>query len=700
MIPRTMVPTLLVCLSTALSAQRQVLPLDAGWRFIRRDAGLAAAVDPNWQAVTLPHTWNNLDGQNGAAADPGVTDGYYRGAGWYERQFQLPKESAGRRVFVRFEAVSIVADVFVNDRHVGQHRGAFGAFCFELTPFLRSDGPNVIRVRADNSHFQDVPPLSGDFTLCGGIYRPASLIVTDAVCISPLDHASGGVYLTTEELGAARAEVEVKTLVSNGQGGPAGVRIETEIADAAGRVVVSDERPVSIAAGATGTVLQPLIIPNPHRWQGRKDPYLYSATVRLRRDGRVLDTVTQPLGLRTIEISPDRGVLLNGEPCAVHGVNCHQDRLDKGWAVTSADHAEDIGLILELGCTGLRLAHYQQSGVVHDLCDRGGLLVWQEIPLIERISGLPEFAENARQQLTEMILQGYNHPSLCFWGLFNELNAPWVEQPGPGPDRLIDELRGLAHGLDASRPTVAASWIREPSTLHGTPDRIAFNVYPGWYWGTPDDYGKLFADLSAMMGGRRVGISEYGAGAGILHHQEGVLAPPKNTATRFHPEEWQAVVHERAWAAARDNPHLWGTFVWAMFDFASDKRDEGDAPGRNDKGLVTGDRKVRKDAFYFYQANWTEEPMVRLASSRLTPRRLATTEVKAYSNCAEVELLVNGASAGAVHPDTVKICRWPGVALAPGANRIEVIGRRDGKEVRDRCEWVLEARQAAGTEPR
>jgi beta-galactosidase len=690
MIPRAMVPTVLVCLSSALSAQRQSIPLDADWRFIRRDVGLGAAVDSNWQAVSLPHTWNNLDGQNGTAADPGLPDGYYRGAAWYERQIQLPKETKGRRVFVRFEAVSIVSDVYLNDRHIGQHRGAFGAFCYELTSFLRTGANNVIRVRADNSRFQDVAPLSGDFTMFGGIYRPASLIVTDAVCISPLDYASSGVYLTIKQLASDSAAVEVRTLVSNGLATVAKVQVEVEIADAGGQIVTTGKTEIPVAAGQTTTVDQPVRIAHPHRWRGRKDPYLYTATVRLRRDGRVVDSVTQPLGLRTIEIAPG-GVLLNGEPYSVHGVNRHQDRLNKGWALTPQDHEEDIRQILDLGCTGLRLAHYQQSGVVHDLCDRGGLLVWQEIPLVNSISGLPEFAENAKQQLTEMIKQGYNHPSLCFWGLFNELNATWAEQLGPAPDRLITELRELAHRLDASRPTVAASWMREPSSLHALPDHIAFNVYPGWYWGAPDAYETLFTDLSAMLGGRRIGISEYGAGGSILHHQEGVLAPPKNTGTRFHPEEWQAIVHERAWACAQNNPHLWGTFVWAMFDFASDKRDEGDAPGRNDKGLVTADRQVRKDAFYFYQANWTAEPMVYIASRRMTTRQASTTELKVYSNCADVELMVNGTSLGMVRPDRVKICRWPKIVLAPGVNRIEAVGRRDGKEVRDQCAWILEA---------
>jgi beta-galactosidase len=260
MIPRAMVPTILLGVSCTLSAQRQVLPLDADWRFIRRDVGPEAVVDSNWQSVTLPHTWNNVDGQNGAAADPGLVDGYYRGAAWYEREFTLPAAGAGRRVFVRFEAVSIVSDVYVNDRHIGQHRGAFGAFCYELTPFLRSDGANVIRVRADNSHFQDVAPLSADFTMGGGIYRPASLIETDAVCITPLDHASSGVYLTLRKLDDDAATVGVRTLISNGRGDLAHLQVETEIADAGGQVVVTGKADVSVAAGQTATFDQPVRI--------------------------------------------------------------------------------------------------------------------------------------------------------------------------------------------------------------------------------------------------------------------------------------------------------------------------------------------------------------------------------------------------------------------------------------------------------
>lgn len=681
-----------LALAASLSAQRTDTVLDAGWRFARRDAGAAAVPDEKWETVAVPHTWNALDGQNGTAADPKlVPDGYWRGAGWYVRALPAPAPAAERRVFARFEAVSVVADVFLNDAHLAQHRGAFAAFAVELTGKFRGDGADVLRVRADNSRVPDVAPLQGDFTVFGGIYRPVHLIETDAVCISPLDHGAPGVYLTTRSLTAAEAQVETRTLVSNGLPRAVPVEVVTEFADAAGQVVAKHVETVNVAAGQTLPVVQALKIAAPRRWHGRRDPYRYTATVALRRGGREVDRVVQPLGLRTFELSEDRGPLLNGEPYALHGVNRHQQRQDRGWALSDAEHAEDLALIVELGCTTLRLAHYQQSEFVHELCDRAGLVVWQEIPLVDRISGLPEFAVNAKAQLTEMILQGYNRPSLCLWGLFNELEATWAQQPGPRPDALIAALRDHARALDASRPLVAASWKRDADPLHEVPPSIAFNVYPGWYWGTPEDFTPMLEAMNAQLGGRRVGISEYGAGGSPLQHDEGALTTPKNTATRFHPEEWQTAFHERVWAQMQRQPQrMWGTWVWAMFDFAIDVRDEGDRPGQNDKGLVTADRRTRKDAFYLYQANWTDAPLAYLAERRLTPRRLAEREVKAYSNCAEVELIVNGRSLGAKKPDAIRIARWPAVRLEPGENRIEVVGRRGDVTVRDACTWVLE----------
>lgn len=679
--PSILLPLILGCVGTSLFAERQTVPLASDWRFIRRDVGASAPLDSTWRTLSLPHSWNIQDGgkENGP-------DGRYRGAGWYSHKLPVSAALKGKRVFVRFEAAAIVADVYLNGQFLGQHRGAFGAFCFELTKDLRLDGSDELRVRVDNSTFQDVPPLEGDFTLHGGLYRPVSLLVTEPDCISPLDHSSSGVYLTVQKASSAEALVEARTLLSSSTVQP-GTEVAITVQDASGQVVTQAQAPTQ---GSTSLI--PLRIPKPILWQGRKNPYLYTALVQLKRGGQILDEVRQPLGLRTIQISQDCGVLLNGEPYAVHGVNRHQDREGQGWALSSRDHAEDIQTILDMGCTGLRLAHYPQSSEVHDLCDRGGLLVWQEIPLVNVISGLSQFRENAKQQLEEMILQGYNHPSLCFWGLFNELNAAWAKVPGPSPDSLIAELRQQAERLDSTRPTVGASWIREAAALHQVPGWIAFNVYPGWYWGTPEDFTPLVSQLSGTLQGKRIGISEYGAGASIRQHQEGALAPPKDTATSLHPEEWQAALHERLWAQAKDNPSLWGTFLWVMFDFSSEGRKEGDTPARNDKGLITADRQIRKDAFYFYQANWSEKPVLHLASKRLNVRRQAITEVKAYANCLEVELRVNGISQGRQKPDGVHTFRWPSVSLKPGLNRIELKARHGNQELSDACEWQLETK--------
>lgn len=687
--PALALSLLVLFLASETAGQRTTRELADGWRFVFGDAGLGVKPDAG-TVIALPHTWNALDGQNGKAADPALPDGYFRGACWYTRDLPWEAGWTGRRVFLRFEAASIVCDVWINDVHLGQHRGAFTAFTFELTPHLRRDAPNTLRVRVDNSRFEDVAPLQGDFTMFGGLYRPVHLLVTDQVAIAPDYHASPGVFITQRSVGKEEARVEVKTLVSNGAKEDVDVDVSTIVTDTSGTVVARTRSPVRIpGAAADLPVVQALTIAEPHLWQGRTDPYLYSVEVSVHRDGRTVDQVRQPLGLRTIAVTDDQGVLLNGTPYPLHGVNRHQDRMNQGWALSRADHEEDIAMILELGCTSVRLAHYPQSSVVHDLCDRGGLLVWQEIPIVDRISGLPEFARNARRQLTEMILQGFNHPSLCFWGLFNELNSEWAQKPSPPPDALIAELRDLARELDGSRPTVGASWLRTASPLHEIPGQIAFNVYPGWYWGTPEDFAPLVAELSGFLGGRRIGISEYGAGASAFQHEEGLLKPPASTSSKFHPEEWQARFHERIWAQARSDPHLWGTWIWCMFDFAADQRDEGDAPGRNDKGLVTYDRKIRKDAFYFYQANWTTAPMVHIAGSRFERRREPVQTVHVYTTCTEVELFVNGESQGIVAPDETHVCRWPAVALVRGSNHVEAVARDGGREFRTSCAWFL-----------
>lgn len=685
--PRILFVMFTLLFSSSLYAQRHAEELTDGWKFLKADA-LPRATTDTWENVTVPHTWNVEDGCNGKAADPQYPEGYYRGPGWYARPLDVPVDWKGKRVFIRFEGVSLVADVFVNEVAVGQHRGAFAAFCFEITPYLHFDGKDTLRVRADNARAFDVAPLSGDFTVFGGIYRPVHVFATDDVCISPLEFASPGVFLTLKELRNEQATIEAKTLVSNGVESPASAKVEVEIKDATGASVSKQEREMELPAGKTTSVVQQLSVANPHLWNGRKDPYLYSATIRVSRDGKVVDEIVQPLGIRTVAITEDRGFVLNGQPYPLHGVNRHQDRAGKGWALTNADQDEDHAMIEEIGATTVRLAHYQQADYFHSLSDRDGIIEWQEIPLVETLGGSPEFLANARQQLTEMILQTYNHPAACMWGLFNELDATWAEVHTAEAAPIIADLQKLARSLDSTRPTVAASWPQDAGPRHKIPDWTAWNIYPGWYSAYPQDASGLIDKYSGQMG-KRIGLAEYGAGANPAQFQEGEPQRPVQ-AGPFHPQEWQNYAHERMWAQFRNNPKLWGTWIWAMFDFAVDKRDEGSTPGINDKGLVTRDRKIRKDTFYFYKANWNPEPMVYLVSRRMTPRKQAITEVKVYSNCAAVELKVNGQSIGSVKPDDDRICRWKFVQLKPGTNDIEAIGYEGCKEFNDTCTWVLE----------
>jgi len=682
---------ILVLASSGHGAARDAVPLLEDWKFLKRDIAPDQNAEewrnfqtPPWEVVTIPHTWNAEDGANGLAADADLPEGYYRGPAWYERALPVLVQWKGRRVFVRFEGVSLVADILINRIPVGQHRGAFGAFCFEITPYLKFDGKDAMRVRVDNSRQFDVAPLSGDFTIFGGIYRPVEMFSTGEVCITPTFFGSPGVFLTLRKIGKEKAEVEVKTLLSNGVGDSRDMALEIEIKNAEGAVAAKKtERIAKSGASEHRAVIE---IPAPSLWRGVADPYLYSATVRLKRDGELLDEVTPPLGLRTVAIDRAKGFLLNGEPYALHGVNRHQERAGKGWALSNADHDEDHALIREMGANTIRLAHYQQAEYFHDLSDRFGIISWEEIPLVDAVSASPEFLANARQQLQEMVYQNYNHPSVAMWGIFNELDCGAMATAPAVP--VVEDLQKLAKQIDPTRPTVAASFRQNAGAKHKIPDAAAWNIYPGWYSSSVDDATGWIADFSKQMGGR-IGISEYGAGANPGQFAEGDLARPVHNGA-LHPQEWQNHFHERLWAQLKENPNLYGTWIWAMFDFAVDKRNEGGIPDLNDKGVVSRDRKIKKDPFYFYKANWNPEPMVRIASRAATPRKQPITEVKVYSNCAEVELLVNGQSAGRAKPDAIKVCRWSGITLQPGKNVIEALAERDGQKIRDTCEWTLE----------
>ena len=666
------------------SSARQSTVLNSGWRFMQGDpAGVAGQamspadvnwIDSSWQKVSIPHNWGWEQAQAG--------QDYYRGPGWYRRALNVAPET-GKRYFLRFEAASLVADVYLNGKQLGEHRGGFGAFCYEITTNLSATGTNLLAVRVSNKWEPDIAPLSGDFSVYGGLYRPVHLIETAAENFTLTDHGSPGVAWLQTNVTKAQAVVDVTAQISNGTGESRPLTLVATVLDAKGKKIAGSEQPVVLAPDVTAPYWLRVTVPHPHLWNGRLDPYLYQAVIELRSGDNVVDSVVQPLGLRFYSVDPDKGFFLNGKPYHLHGVNRHQDRFNQGWAISEADMDEDMRLIQEIGATVIRCAHYQHSDYFYSLCDKAGILVWAEIPQVNEINASEQFEETSRNQLLDLIRQNINHPSIFAWSLFNEVAL----RDTADPHRELQDLNNVAHSEDPTRPTIAATCTDKFPQMNKIPDLLGWNIYPGWYRGTKDDFGP---ELDRRRDTSRHGgfcVSEYGAGANTAQHEQNPKQP--KTDGQWHPEEWQAEVHEAAWAAMKQRPFVWGTFVWNMFDFAVSTRHEGGLPGRNDKGLVTYDRQTRKDAFYFYKANWSDEPVLYITDRRFTERTNGVTDVKIYSNAKQVELLLNGKSAGNGEKGANCVFIWKNVALMPGENQIAAKAERDGKKLSDSCAWTL-----------
>lgn len=644
----------------SMFAQRQDILLNNDWNFRfshQVQKGTEVRVD-------LPHTWNAQDALSGKID-------YKRGIGNYEKNLFIRPEWKGKRLFIRFEGVNNIADVFINRRHIGEHRGGYGAFIFEITGKVEYGKENSILVRVNNGEQLDIMPLVGDFNFYGGIYRDVHLLITDETCISPLDYASPGVRLIQDSVSHRYAKVRAIVDLSNGSSGNQEVELNVRLLDGQ-RVVKEGTKNVNLSGNEVMQQELTFEIDQPHLWNGRQDPFLYQAEVTLFRNGQMVDRVTQPLGLRFYRIDPDKGFFLNGKHLPLQGVCRHQDRSEVGNALRPQHHEEDVALMLEMGVNAVRLAHYPQATYFYDLMDKNGIIVWAEIPFVgpggyndKGFVDLPAFRANGKEQLKELIRQHYNHPSICVWGLFNELT-----ELGDNPVEYIKELNVLAHQEDTTRPTTSAS--NQMGDLNFITDAIAWNRYDGWYGGTPADLGKWLDRMHKDHPEICIAISEYGAGASIYHQQDSLV---KTVPTSWwHPENWQTYYHIENWKTISSRPYVWGSFVWNMFDFGAAHRTEGDRPGINDKGLVTFDRKVRKDAFYFYKANWNrEEPMLYLTGKRNTVRTQRLQTITAFTNQAGAELFVNGKSYGKTTPDSYAILEWKNVELEPDENEIKVV---------------------------
>ena len=657
-------------------AQRENILINQDWNF-----RFSHQVDKNSsRRVDLPHTWNAQDALSGKPD-------YKRGIGNYDKKLFIRSEWKGKRLFLRFEGANCVSNVFINGKQIGEHRGGYGAFIFEITDKVNYGKDNTVLVRVNNGEQLDVMPLVGDFNFYGGIYRDVHLLVTEDICISPLDYASPGVYLVQQQVDKKQAGILARINLSNGTEHPRQATLKLQVKEG-DKVVYQADKNVTVAPHTkVQSEEMSFTLPNPHLWNGTEDPFMYQSVITLMKDGKEIDKVEQPLGLRYYTTDANQGFFLNGKHLPLHGVCRHQEWAEVGNALHPMHHEEDTRLMLEMGVNAIRLAHYPQAAYMYDLMDRNGIVTWAEIPFVgpggyadKGFVDQPSFRENGKEQLKEMVRQHFNHPSICFWGLFNEL-----KENGDNPLEYIKELNVLAHQEDPTRPTTSAS--NQGGAINFITDNIAWNRYDGWYGATPATLASWLDKTHQSHPQIKIAISEYGAGASIYHQQDSLVQT--SPGSWWHPENWQTEYHIQNWKIISERPYVWGSFVWNMFDFGAAHRTEGDRPGINDKGLVTHNRKVKKDAFYFYKANWNPEPMVYIAGRRSVNRVKPVTEVQVFSNCAEVTLKVNNQLAGKMQPDGVKVCVFKDIRLNKGKNMIEVSAKNGKKVVTDACCWIL-----------
>ena len=582
---------------------RSTTKLMKNWQFTGPDG---KTVD-----VDLPHTWNNIDGQDGG-------NDYWRGTCTYKTRFAAPAFDAEiQQVWLQFEGVNASAKVVLNGHEVMTHDGGYSTFRADITALLNES--NELTVDVDNSKNDRVYPQKADFTFYGGIYRDVTLIVVNKNHIA-LGHLGGYGVQITPTVNGANADIEIKTL-TEGDG-----EVEFSILDAAGSEVLTGK-------GNDATVT----LENAHLWDGVRDPYLYTCAVRLVLNGEVQDEVRQRFGVRSFHVDPQKGFFLNGRHYPLHGVSRHQDRKALGNAITRKMHDEDMQLIKELGANTIRLAHYQHDQYFYDLCDEAGMVVWAEIPYISE--HMPNGRENTISQMKELITQNYNHASIVCWGVSNEITISTKDKRDMLDNHHV--LNDLCHEMDKTRLTTLACYAMcgpfNP-VAHIT-DLVSWNLYLGWY--VP---GLFLNDLwmeffHLCYPNRPLGFSEYGAeGMPNLHSDH----PHRGD----HTEEYQAIYHEYMLHCFAHHSWMWATHVWNMYDFAADARDQGGEPGMNHKGLVTFDRKTKKDSFYIYKAWWSDEPFVHICSKRYVDRTQSEIEVKVYSNQKNVSLYVNGEKLG------------------------------------------------------
>ncbi|MBQ6886556.1 MAG: glycoside hydrolase family 2 protein [Lachnospiraceae bacterium] len=595
---------------------RQIIDLNYKWAFSKEAGEIPQTIPAHWYWVNLPHSWNNIDGQDGG-------NDYYRGTCYYAKEIDKSELPESEQYYLEFRGANASADVYLNGKKLASHDGGYSTWRVNITDALENQ--NLLVVAVDNGINDRVYPQNADFTFYGGLYRNVSIIAVKESHFD-LDYYGGPGIRVTPEINGADANVEVEVYLTNAK---AGQELFYQLKAADGTVVAEGRQ----SADTTQATFK---IENVHLWHGRKDPYLYTAEVTLMDGENVLDTVSTRFGCRTFEIDPEKGFILNGESYPLHGVSRHQDRWGLGNALLPEHHEEDMDLICEMGANTIRLAHYQHDQYFYDLCDERGMVIWAEIPYIS--SHMPTGRENTISQMKELVIQNYNHPSIVVWGLSNEITMTGKSNPDMIENHNI--LNDMVHEMDKTRLTTIA--VVSMCDIHDPyiqiPDVVSHNHYFGWYGGDTSMNGPWFDNFHKEYPNIPVGMSEYGCEALDWH--------TSNPMQGDYTEEYQAYYHEELIKQLFTRPYIWATHVWNMFDFGADARCEGGENGQNHKGLITFDRKYKKDSFYAYKAWLSDEPFVHICGKRYVDRVEEETKVTVYSNLPEVELFVNGKSLG------------------------------------------------------
>ena len=582
---------------------RTITNINYNWAFTKSEI-IPSSFPQDWENITLPHTWNASDGMDGG-------NDYYRGKCTYTRVINKESLIESDLHFIEINGANSSSYIFLNGEKIAEHHGGYSTF---RAPLPLHDGENILSIVVDNSPNDRVYPQMADFTFYGGLYRDVNIISVPASHFDLDYYGAPGIKATPHTEGSLDVEVYVKGEYDS---------IKYTLSDMEGKTIAT-------SSSKEKTVTLP--VPSPHLWQGKKDPYLYTLTASLIINGEEIDTVSTEIGFRSYKIDSERGFILNGEEYPLRGVARHQDRWGKGNALSKEDHEEDIALIREMGATTIRLAHYQHDQYFYSLCDKYGLVVWAEIPYIS--NHMKDGRDNTVSQMKELIVQNYNHPSIVVWGLSNEITMNGADDPD-----LLDNhkvLNDLCHSMDPTRPTTMAvlTMCQMDKAIVHISDVVSYNHYFGWYGGEVEDNGPWFDSFHKKYPNRPIGCSEYGAEALNWHTSD----PTQGDYT----EEYQAYYHEEMIKTFASRPYIWATHCWNMFDFGADARGEGGENGQNHKGLVTIDRKYKKDAFYAYKAWLSDEPFVHLCSKRYIDRVESPTLVKVYSNLPEVSLYLNG----------------------------------------------------------